>query len=390
MPGPKAVHGDGVAQWRRLMTRLLLRDGLQRYRTGLVLVLLGGAYLWRSIPPWVVQRWLWAQSRTDALLVATAVAVGYVVVTLRVARTVVASERLSYWRQFAIERSAWRRLVGTNLAVVHLPWLGTVGYMLMPAPTVVVVTVAPAVWLATVAVHAAIAPRLEPSIRLRRRRAPTSAAAALSRLYQLTVWRREPNLATGSLVGQSGLMALTVLGSWHVARVEPDAVWLLLRTLGVLGGVFAGWPVLAALRSVDRDRWLLDSLAVDIRDETRAHLRLGLRFGVVTIIGTTVAGLSLGPRGAAEGLAVGVLAVVFGTVAMSDVATTGEANRDLHGERAGAVTVRVVAAGVAVHLHVAVLLALVLAQALRARRQIIGAAAVRRRFETTTRDDDHD
>ncbi|MEM6995228.1 MAG: hypothetical protein AAF721_32245, partial [Myxococcota bacterium] len=236
------------------MTRLLLKDALRRYGVGLSMVVLTGGYLWRSLPPWVVRRWLWSAPWPEAAAVVGVAGVGYALATHAVARQLVSSQRLTYWRQFAIPPRAWQHMHGSHLATMHLPAGVLLVYMLQPggAPAAVGVGLVAYVGGLTLQLRRLTGePSPWPTLRVPFVALPS---ATLLRLSVLAILRRRPSAAVVAVGWQIGLVGLGVLGSVHVAHVEPDAAWPLLRTLVVVGGLAAGSLIPVATRLLDRDR----------------------------------------------------------------------------------------------------------------------------------------
>ena len=387
--------------WRRLMTRLLLRDGIRRYRSGLSLGLLASIYLWRSMPPWVVRDGLWSLSPWQAALAVVASAAAYVVLTFPVARRLVASNRLEYWRQFSISAWQWRRLRWFLLALINLPALGAMAYMAAPIrpddaiPDDAIPIVASACvvlgYAGLIAVQSTAVARHAPRSQVRSLPNVKSAWAAVCRLHWLAAWRRERNTASASVVIQLALAAMATLGASHVAATEPSAAWLLIRTLAVLGAVAAAWTPAMATRALDRDRWFLDTLGTTPHAELQGRFAAGVLMGAFTIAGATAAGAMTGTAGALRGAFIGIAAVALGSASSCTLVAAAEARRDIRHIRPARITVRATAALLVMNLlgawAIMLVAAMELALAVRALRR---AAVSRARFETPTKEDDHD
>lgn len=375
------------------MTRLVLRDATRRYGAGLTFLVLTGGYLWRSLPPWVIRDWLWALPSRQVALVVFGAASAYLLITYPVARQLVASERLSYWRQFAIPVRCWRNMHARHLAIANAPAAATLLYLTAPAKAATafaVTAVAYPILLALQWQLVSIVPQARSGLALPEPRTPWG---AIARLYGLTVWRRERTCVALSLGWQLGLMGLCVLGSFHVAEQQPRAAWPLIRTLTVASALAGAWPALVAARAIDRDRWFLDSLGIPGRTEATGRLVLGLALCGPTLIASWLAGSTQGIAAAGYAGLLGLSAAVFAAAAYFSIAVTSEARRDLHSPRTAAVAGRAAYGAALLHLDpvlgpLALLAAAVVEVSLGLRSTSVATDA-RTRLETTTNEDDH-
>ena len=96
---PSADHAalGSVGPLRRQLTRLVVRDAVNAYWGGAVLVLLPLVYLWREWPPWAIRDALVQLPVTERAVVMAALHVVYARVTAPVVRRLLASERLRWW-----------------------------------------------------------------------------------------------------------------------------------------------------------------------------------------------------------------------------------------------------------------------------------------------------
>lgn len=375
------------------MTRLLLVEALRRYGAGLALVMLGGGWMWRSLPPWVIRDAWWRLSvgaRIGWLVVAL---VGYVALTAPIVRLLLRSRRLEYWRQFPIPPSQWASLQRGHLLALHVPAAIALAYLLAPAGVIAsasAIAVGSALLVGSGRFVARLDGRRRVSSRFSSRTLVRGRGLALARVLGLALRRQQAMHLRAVVVAQVGLLGFAILGVSHVASVEPDAGPPLVRTLAVVAAMAVSSAILVAVRAVDRDRWFLDTLSVAPAPELSARLVLGIVVGVPTILGTAIAAAPLGPAQALWGLGLGASATAWGASFGSRIAAGAEARRDLHRSRPAVFVLRF-AYGLAL-VHVVGPVALViaaLAEAALARRSLIDAAATRARLQTTTVEDDH-
>ena len=379
----------GIAAWRRLMTRLLLVEALRRYGAGLALVMLGGGWMWRSLPPWVIRDAWWALSVGPRIGWLAAALVGYVGLTAPIVRLLLRSERLEYWRQFPIPPRRWMSLHRGHLLVLHAPAALALAYMLAPAGMIATgssVVVGSAVLIGSGPFVARLGGRRRVSARVVAR----GRGLALARVLGLALRRQQGMHLRAVVAAQMGLLGFAALGVAHVASVDPDAGPPLVRTLAVVAAMAVSSAIVVAVRAVDRDRWFLDTLSVAPGPELSARLVLGILIGVPTIVGTALAAAPLGRGSVPWGLALGATAVIWGAALGSRIAAAAEARRDLHRSRPAVFVLRFAYGLALVHVLGPIAIAMAaLGEATLARRSLLDAAATRARFETTTVEDDH-
>lgn len=292
------------------LRRSVWHDAVARYWRGAVLVGAPGVYLWREWPPWQLRAALWALEPSAAGFVASAIALAYIALTAGPTRSLVASKRLIYWRQFPISGREWGLFHGLNLALLHSPFGVLVGYMLGPLGFVTATALATG-GLATVVVPMSLrlrAPLGDPApLRWRRPRHPRIAAFALPRLLWLTLLRRRPTTVVVLLILEAGLVALGIAAVGNLAEVDSRAAFRSARgfmaaatCVGSLTPLFA-WPLLA------KDRWCLDGLGVGPRRAARASLYLGMLTLPLPALGL----LSIGARLSTSDLAVVIATTVI-------------------------------------------------------------------------------
>lgn len=383
----------GVATWRRLMTRLLLVEALRRYGAGLALVMLGGGWMWRSLPPWVIRNAWWRLSLGPQLGWLALAFVGYVALTAPIVRLLLRSARLEYWRQFPIPPSQWARLQRGHLVALHTPAAIVLAYLLAPAGVIaagLAFVVGSALWVGSGRFVARLGGRRRVSSRISSWTFARGRSVALARVLGLALRRQQGMHLRAVVAAQVGLLGFAVLGVAHVASVEPQAGPPLVRTLAIVAAMACSSGILVAVRAVDRDRWFLDTLSVAPGPELSARVVLGLLLGVPTIVGTAIAAAPLGPVRALWGLGLGVSATVWAAAFGSRIAAAAEARRDLHRSRPAVFVLRFAYGLALVHVVGPMALAVAaLAETVLARRSLIDAAATRARFETTTVEDDH-
>lgn len=233
------------------------RDAASRYWAGLTLVCAPAAYLGREWPPWVVRAALWRAG----LGVVLGLAVVYVLLTLGPTRQLVASERLTYWRQCPIAPSRWRLFHGVHLTLLHGPALMALGYGLAPAGTAISIGLPVAVAGATIG---PLAWRLgHPVAEVRvwslRWPQPKTRAGTMARVLGLALARRRLAACLGIVVPSLALALLGWVATSHlVAKGEPPehAAWGFAAASSVLGAsaVWKAWPL------VRREQWWFDSM----------------------------------------------------------------------------------------------------------------------------------
>lgn len=211
----------------------------------------------REWPPSVVRAALWRAG----LGVVVALAGVYVLLTLGPTRQLVASERLTYWRQCPIAPWRWRIFHGVHLTLLHGPALTALGYGLAPAGTAISIAVPVAV------AGAAIGPlawRLgHPVAEVRvwslRWPQPKTRAGAMARVLGLALARRRMAASLGIVVPSLALALLGWVATTHlVAAGEPPehAAWGFAAASSVIGAsaVWKAWPL------VRREQWWFDSM----------------------------------------------------------------------------------------------------------------------------------
>jgi hypothetical protein len=372
------------------MRALLLRDAVQRLAAGAALGVALSAWLWRSWPPWEVRAWLWGLDGVPALAAALGVPLAWALLCTPVIRILLRSARLEYWRQFPISRAQWIALHAVHLACIDAPAIGIAIYLLAPlaepwriaaaAVAALAVVVAAQVALAQVEV-----PRVPVWLRSR------TAVGALWRLHAITVLRRDRSAVWLTLAVQILAVGYAVVGVANVAREEPQAAWSLLHGGAIAGSFAAAWLVLRAQRAIDRDRWYLDALpGVRPSTELLARVLVGATFATPTIVGL---GLAAAPLGVVDLVAAGLHALVaagWAAAGFTRIGARAEAHARL-GAPQSVPTLVLVVYGACVLVLVGPL-ALLFAAALElalAHRALARATALRTRFETTNRQDDH-
>ena len=233
------------------------RDAASRYWAGLTVVCAPAAYLAREWPPWVMRATLWRAG----LGVVMALAGVYVLLTLGPTRQLVASERLTYWRQCPIAPWRWRIFHGVHLTLLHGPALAALGYGLEPAGTAISIAVPVAVAGATIG---PLAWRLgHPVAEVRvwslRWPQPKTRPGAMARVLGLALARRRMAASLGIVVPSLALALLGWVATTHlVAAGEPPehAAWGFAAASSVLGAsaVWRAWPL------VRREQWWFDSM----------------------------------------------------------------------------------------------------------------------------------
>lgn len=368
------------------LSRLVWRDAASRYWVGVVLACMPAVYLWREWPPWVVRETLWQAGPLPLL----GIAVAYVLLTLGPTRQMVASERLSLWRQCPISPNRWRVFHGVHLMLLHAPAVVALGYGLMPA--------GPGIAIGGPAVLAAASlgpltwrlghPMTEArtwALRLPRPRIP---AGAWARVLGLALARRRPAATSTLLIANVALAWLGWVATSHVlAAGEPPhpAAYGFVAASTSLGAlaVWAAWPL------VRREQWWLDSLCDDATVPVVASM---LVTGAVTLPGLGVALASLarlGPSSVVHGL-VGWAAVSAWSGAIS-YALDADAvrRRDASERRAGRfVLALLLPVPLSTWFPASMLLPAVVAWVVASRRST-QARQARRRFELGDIEDDH-
>jgi len=373
------------------MTRLLLVEALRRYGAGLALVLLAGGWLWRSLPPWVLRDGWWALSVPAQLASLFAGVLVYLGLTAPVVRLLLRSDRLEYWRQFAIAPAQWRTLQRGQLLIVHTPAAITVAYLLAPGGPALCIAGLGLSLVVMLGSGRAVAQLGDRPHRSRRRHVPPRGRViTLARLSMLALRRQQSMHLRAVVAGQLGLLGFAALGVSHVAAVEPQAGPPLLRTLAIVAAITASSAVVVAVRALDRDRWFLDTFTISPGPELSARVLLGVFVGLPTLFGSGLAALPLGLHWGLAGLALGITAALWGAAFGARIAAAAEARRDLHRPRPAVFVLRFVYGLALVHTVGPLALGTAaLVEAALARRALVRAATTRARFETTTVEDDH-
>lgn len=439
---PSADHAalGSVGPLRRQLSRLVVRDAVNAYWGGAVLVLLPLVYLWREWPPWAIRDALVQLPVTERAVVMAALHVVYARVTAPVVRRLLASERLRWWWTLPLSAGWWRALHVRHLVLLDAPWLLAIAYGVAPrfargeplealacggifmaltlAGQVALVAsgdrrgVVAVTWLGAYAGAVALAVAVPlvlggavaavslglavqrlgrplPEVRARLRGlAGGHPVVALARLGWLAASRRDRMVVGWGIGLQLAAVALVALGHAHVGAVEVEAMDALRRGLAVVCAVVGTAVVLRAVRIVDGDRVWLDSVGIEPRHERRAWLLLA----ATGVLPAAAAGLVvLAWRDAAAHAWLMDLGLATGWAALG-IVTLGfglEAGRRLHEPRMPRLLVRM---GLAVLLvvgfeTVGALLPWAVLDAVRLRGLQRRAERARLRFETARRDD---
>lgn len=368
------------------LSRLVWRDAASRYWVGLVLVCMPGVYLWREWPPRVVRETLWEAGPLPWL----GIALAYVLLTLAPTRQLVASERLSLWRQCPITPNRWRVFHGAHLALLHAPAMVALGYGLMPAGSTVAIagpallvtlTLGPLAWrlghpLGEARVHALRLPW------------PRFPAGAWTRVLCLALARRRPTASSVVLLASVGLAWLGWVATSHVLDAgeppHPPAYGFVAASasMGAVA-VWTAWPL------VRREQWWLDSHSPDPSVSVFASILLG---GLATSPGLVVSVASLvrlGPWTVVHGVAGWVAVSVWSGAITYALDADAVRRRDASERRAGRfVLALLLPVPLSTRIPALMLLPAVAAWALACRRSA-QACRARRRFELGDIEDDH-
>lgn len=427
---------------RRQLSRLVVRDAVNAYWGGAVLVLLPLVYLWREWPPWAIRDALVGLPVMDRAEVMAAAHVAYGLVTAPVVQRLLASERLRWWWALPLSAGWWRGLHVRHLVLLDAPWLLAIAYGVAPrfargeriealacAVIFMALTLAGQValvastdrrvvvsmaWLSAYAAAVALAVALPlavgsgvavlglglavarlgrpmPEVRARLRGLSGGhPVVALARLGWLAASRRDRMVVGWGIMLQLGAVALVDLGIEHVGASEVAAVETLRRGLAVVCAVVGTAVALRAVRIIDGDRAWLDSVGLEPRHERRARLLLA----ATGVAPAAVAGLVvLAWRSAAApawlmDLGLATAWAALGVVTMSYAA---EAGRRLHEPRAQRLLLRL-GLGMLLAVGVQTTWALVpwaVLDAARLRGLQRRADRARLRFETSRKDDHH-
>ncbi len=381
----RAELGPNAAMFR--LSRLVWWDAARRYRVGLAIVCTPGIYLWKEWPPWVVRDALWTAGPLLWLVVAAA----YIVLTLGPTRQLVASERLSYWRQCPISPGRWRAFHGTHLVLLHAPALVALGYALAPSGMVVAATAPILVAALTVGPLAwrlghPMAEARRWTLRLPRPSTPTT---AMARVLTLALTRRRPAAFVGMVTFAVSIALLGRVATGHVlAAGEPaePAAWGFAAASSIVGTAAAwqAWPL------VRRAQWWFDSMNVGPWTVVLASILVASVPVLPSVLVLVGVASMLAPIDAVQLAWVVVATLAWAGAIAFAIDADAVRRRFPEARRSGRL---VLALFVPVPLAAWQPLTLVVPAALallRARRLGMAAAAARRRFELDDLRDDHE
>lgn len=325
---------------RRRLSSLAYRDAALAYQRGVALVVMALVFMFIAWPPDAIRAAILGAEPTRAALILSVVMVVHHVASAGLVERMLASDRLTWWWQLPISRGFWRSLHWRHLIALHVLWLATMVYGLLPhalaqpwrtgaiaiawtgtslgaaagrvllrdrgvlvrvaiaaaAGASVLLTQLVAVELGAVIgllaltwTHARLdRPMPELAARPRLPWFRGHAVIALTRLRITLLARRDRPGLVAVIVTQIILALAATLGFDHVG----DAAHHLARGAAILGCTLGVGLLARAERLLARDRALMDSWGIDPRHELAARL-LTATLGALPFLVTVGPGLPL-------------------------------------------------------------------------------------------------